>query len=147
MITSIPYMQLHDQMVAITDSLWAERDPIKRLALADALERDGMAILRKIKYESAYAARAKHSGEYVSGMTGIDRKHITYLVKKHMDNNPQLPRVTKKKSADISGFIDLRHLLAKEKENHLQSKSPTAHVSAEAYKQDHDLDEPATHSP
>ena len=126
MITSIPYMQLHDQMVAITDSLWVERDPVKRLALADALERDGMAILRKIKYESAYAARTKHSVKYVSNMTSIDRKHITYLAKRHMADNPQLPRLVKKVAADVSDFIDLRHLLAEEKQNHLRSKSPTS---------------------
>jgi hypothetical protein len=146
MITSIPYMQLHDQMVAITDSLWAERDPIKRLALADALERDGMAILRKIKYESAYTARTKYSAENISRISGIDRKQITYLVKKHMDQNPQLPRITKKANQDVSDFIDLRHLLAKEKETHLQSKSPTGPSSTEGYTQDHDLDEPTNHS-
>lgn len=141
MITSIPYMQIHDQMVAITDSLWVERDPIKRLALADALERDGMSILRKIKYESAYAARTKYSAETVSLMTGIDRKHVTYLMKKHLADNPQLSNPARQKREDIEEFIDLRHLLATEKAIHLQSKSSTVPDEGSAYTQDHDPDE------
>lgn len=143
---SIPYIQLHDQVVAITDSIWIERDPIKRLALADALERDGMALIRKIKYESAYQARLKFTAEQISNATGVDRKHVTYLVKRHLEENPQLDSPTKRYDADVSEFIDLRHLLAKEKENHLQSKSPTDPASGSAYTQDRDPDEQANHS-
>ena len=140
------YLRLHDEMIAMTDSLWVERDPVKRLALADALERDGMQILRKIKYESAYAARTKYSAEQISLMTHIDRKHITYLMKKHLAENPQLSNPTRQQNQEISDFIDLRHLLAKQKEIHLQSKSPTDPSSELAYTQDHGPDEQANHS-
>lgn len=146
MSMSTTYIQLHDQIIAVTDAVWIERDPIKRLALADALERDGMEMLREIKRDSAYAARQKYGIDQISTATGLGKSVIYKLISDHVQNNPQLGQPKTKNLTDVSEFIDLRHILQIEKRNHLLSKSPTHRDEGSESTPDHDPEEQASHS-
>lgn len=98
---------VEDQVTMITDSIYAEQDPVERLRALRILERSLVQRLRKLKREAAYDAAMKHPSRDIAERVGMDRKDVDYLIRVYLVDNPQKPEPPRRKRYAIDSFVDL----------------------------------------
>ena len=101
------YRALEDSILSIITSIEAERDPIERLRMAKAIHETTTNALRGINQHAAYAARLTYPTKQIFELTGLDRKHIEYLVRVYLVNNPRAERPKFRQRVQVNSFVDL----------------------------------------
>lgn len=96
------------QTIAITDTLYSQPDPLKRLLDATIAQKQTYQTLQKIRQEAAYEARHQMSSREIAEALGIDRKTIDYMVRCYLKEHPykKLPPLRRRQKVD--SFVDLR---------------------------------------
>ncbi len=98
---------IEDQITMITDSIYAEPDPVERLRALRILDQSITHRLRKLKREAAYDAAMTHPSRDIAERLGMDRKDVDYLVRVYLVDNPQKPAPPRRKRHAIDSFVNL----------------------------------------
>lgn len=104
---SINYTLLEDQLLALIDSVVAEKDHIIRLKYLRRLKKQALHYLRKEERRAAYEARMVFTYKDMAEAVGMDAKDIEYLVRVYLVDNPDKPAPKTRKRVDITQYIDL----------------------------------------
>ena len=116
---------LQDQAQALGDQLYAQNDPMQRLADANAISAYMDTLIRKIRQEAAYEARLTLSSAEIAEVLEMDRKQIDYLVRRYLEDHPHKPRPPHHSRHLIEAYVDL----TTESENHPHSVGTSASQS------------------
>lgn len=98
---------LQDQAQALGDQLYAQPDPMQRLADANAIDAYMALLLRKIRQEAAYEARQTMASGNIAEVLGMDRKQIDYLVRRYLEDHPHKPKPPRHNRHLIESYVDL----------------------------------------
>lgn len=98
---------IEDQITMLTDSIYAEQDPVERLRALRIIERSLVQRLRKLKREAAYDAAMAHPSRDIAERVGMDRKDVDYLVRVYLEDNPQKVPPPRRKRHTIDSFVNL----------------------------------------
>lgn len=101
------YRALEDSILSTITSIEAERDPIERLRMAKAIRETATSALAAINQHAAYSARMVYPTKQISELTGLDRKHLEYLVRVYLVNNPRAERPKFRQRVEVNSFVDL----------------------------------------
>lgn len=98
---------LQDQAQALGDQLYAQNDPMQRLADANAMSAYMDTLIRKIRQEAAYEARLTLSSAEIAEVLEMDRKQIDYLVRRYLEDHPHKPKPPHHNRHQIEAYVDL----------------------------------------
>jgi hypothetical protein len=96
-----------DDLTAIITTIYTERNPIERLAVARYAEQLFLTELRRLKQDAAYEARATASSADIADELGMDRKAVDYLVHRYMELNPHKEKPAYRSRGPIEQYVDL----------------------------------------
>lgn len=95
------------QTTALTDALYAQPDPLKRLLDATIMQRNIYRLLQQIRQEAAYEARQVLSSGQIADYLEMDRKTVDYLVRRYLETHPYKEPPTRKMRQKVTSFVDL----------------------------------------
>ena len=98
--------KISDQIHFLSDLVSIEQEPLRRLAIAEEVYRQAMAVLQKQLHAAAYEARTKYAIRDIETATGIDASRVSYYTRKHAHKNG-LTIPGQRVRVRIDSFIDL----------------------------------------